>query len=99
MPDLNIRDVPDEFMAAVKRGAFESQLSIKDFVIRNLSGAIGLKALPAIKQREDPRKKQAIVITKKKTAGRMCPAHKKPWKDFGNKWFCDGPPAHSEMKA
>ena len=98
MSDLNIRDVPGDFLASVKRGAFESQLSIKEFVIRKLSAALGQKAAPVIKQREDPRKKQTIVITKKKATGKQCEQHKKPMKDFGNKWYCEGPPPHSELK-
>jgi hypothetical protein len=28
----------------------------------------------------------------------LCVLHNKPWKDYGTKWVCDGPPQHTEAK-
>lgn len=29
---------------------------------------------------------------------KKCTRHRRPMKDFGNKWVCEGPPQHSEFK-
>lgn len=35
---------------------------------------------------------------KAESGARICKTHQKPMRDFGNKWLCEGPPQHSEMK-
>jgi hypothetical protein len=66
------------------------------------------KERPALQTRGERGKKQRSSDVRRRVpgsrkpkrteAGKFCKAHQKPMKDFGTKWLCEGPPAHSEMK-
>ena len=109
--DLNIRDFPKDLHEKITRAAFDQKKTLKEFVIDFLQALCddkpaGLKrVLTDDSNRAKAKKAKAPSGKKKAAAGggkqkgvRTCPTHNKPMKDYGNKWMCDGPPAHSELK-
>jgi hypothetical protein len=45
-----------------------------------------------------PRRISGSHKSKRTEGGKVCGTHGLVMKDFGNKWSCEGPPPHSELK-
>lgn len=124
--DLNIRNVPEELMKAIKIKALNAGKNLREWVIEelsrngnavrvplgSLSGAAGVRRRPkgnAVPRPDSGKKKLSAGRvpsgrtssghkSKRAEGGKVCGTHGLVMKDFGNKWSCEGPPPHSELK-